>query len=56
MDIKDLVKVSTYAKMIGKSTELVRFRIRTGIYEENKDYYNLDGVFLIDKKHIKKVN
>lgn len=52
MDISRLVKVSTYANMIGVSVELIRFRIRTGKYRENKEYVKIDGYILINLDNV----
>lgn len=52
MDISRLVKVSTYANMIGVSVELIRLRIRTGKYRENKEYVKIDGYILINLDNV----
>ena len=45
---KNLVKVSTYAKMIGKSTELVRIWIREGKFKIGKEVEVIDNVQFIN--------
>jgi len=44
MDITKLVKVSTYARKINKSVEIIRYYIRTGRWTEGKEYVKIDGV------------
>lgn len=53
MNTKDLVKVSTYAGMIGKSNELVRSWIRSGKLNEKNGLVVIDGVMFINKKEVK---
>lgn len=55
VDMENLVKVSTYANMIGKSVELVRTWIRNGKFKENEQYIKIDGVIFInlDKGDVK---
>lgn len=52
--IKDLVKVSTYARNIGKSNELVRSWIRSGKLNEQNGLVIIDGVMFVDLKEVKK--
>lgn len=51
--LKDLVKVSTYARNIGKSNELVRSWIRSGKINEDNGLVVIDGVMFINKKEVK---
>lgn len=51
--LKDLVKVSTYARNIGKSNELVRSWIRSGKLNEDNGLVVIDGVMFINKKEVK---
>lgn len=46
---KDLIKISTYARSIGKSCECIRIWIRSGKWKEGKDYVSIDGVIFIKK-------
>lgn len=48
MEQENLVKVSTYANMIGKSVELVRVWIRNGKFKEKEQYVKIDGVIFIN--------
>ena len=55
MELKNLVRVSTFAKNIGKSTECVRVWIRNGFLIKNKEYFVIDGVYFIDVENTKYV-
>ena len=52
MSTVQLVRVSTYAKRIGKSVELVRHWIRTGKFKEGREYIVIDGVTFINLNNI----
>ena len=47
VDFNKLVRVSTYARSINRSIELVRIWIRTGKFKENEDYIRIDGLIFI---------
>lgn len=53
IEISDLVKVSTYAKSIGKSSELVRLWIRKGDWTKGKEYVLIDGMPFVNAKTAK---
>ena len=48
MSKENLVKVSTYARSINKSVELIRKHIREGKWKENKEFIKIDGVIFIN--------
>ena len=47
IELDKLVRVSTYARSINRSIELVRIWIRTGKFKENEDYIRIDGLIFI---------
>lgn len=52
METKKLLKVSNYAKSIGKSTELIRVWIRTGKWTYGKEVIMIDGVTFVNLENI----
>lgn len=48
MNNNKLVRVSTYANMIGKSVETVRVWIRTNKFREGIEYVVIDGIKFIN--------
>ena len=52
MKTENLLRVSTYAKRIGKSVECVRVWIRTGRFREGKECVTIDGVTFINTEEV----